>query len=108
MELYKAARLWNTYRIRPSANPESPAGLPDGLYFTPQLTHTRDYLTQVGVDEVDIAEELCAQEPTLRGFSPYFNELAEMIMEDEGLEMPNTVGEDQDLYIALLGLIDNL
>ena len=42
------------------------------------------------------------------GYSPYFNELAEMIMEDEGLEMPNTVKEAQDLYIALLGLIDNL
>ena len=31
-----------------------------------------------------------------------------MIMEDKGLEMPNTVEEAQELYIALLGLIDNL
>ena len=63
----------------------------------------------MGVDEVDIAEEYCAQEPSLRGCSPYFNELAEMIIEDEGLQMPNTgVKEAQDLYIALLGLIDNL
>ena len=31
-----------------------------------------------------------------------------MIMEDEGLEMPNTVREAHDLYIALLVLIDNL
>lgn len=62
----------------------------------------------MGVDEVDIAKEHCAQEPSLPGCSPYFNELAEMIMEDEGLEMPNTAKETQDLYIALLGLIDNL
>lgn len=108
MELHKVARLWNTHRIRPSANPESPAGRPDCLYFIPQSTHTRDYLTQVGVDEVDIAEEHCAEEPSLRGCSPYFNQLAEMIMEDEGLEMPNTAKEAQDLYIALLGVIDNL
>ena len=108
MELHKVARLWNTHRIRPSANPDSPAGRPDCLYFTPQSTHTRDYLTQVGVDEVDIAEERCAQEPSLRGCSPYFNELAKMIMEDEGLEMAHTVEEAQDLYIALLGLIDDL
>ena len=56
----------------------------------------------MGVDEVDIAEERCTQEPSLRGCSPYFNELAKMIMEDKGLEIPNT-----HLYIALLGLIDN-
>ena len=31
-----------------------------------------------------------------------------MIMEYEGLEMPNTAKEGQDWYIALLGLIDNL
>ena len=108
MELHKVTLLWNTHRIRPSANPESPAGRPDCLYFIRQSTHTRNYLTQVGIDEVDIAEENCAQEPSLRGCSPYFNELAEMIMEDEGLEMPNTAKEAQDLYTALLGLIDNL
>ena len=108
MELHKVARLWNTHRIRPSSNPESPAGRPDYLYFIPQSTHTCDYQTKVGVDEVDIAEEHCAQEPSLRGCSRYFNELAEMIMEDEGLGMPNTVEEAQDLYIALLDLIDNL
>jgi len=108
MELHKVARLWNTHRIRPSANPESPPGRPDCLYFIPQSTHTCDYLTQVGADEVDIAEEHCAQEPSLRGCSPYFSDLAEMIMEDEGLEMPNTVEQAQDLYIALLSLINNL
>ena len=108
MELHKVARLWNTHRIRPSANPESPPGRPVCLYFIPQSTNTRDYLTQVGIDKVDIAEEHCAQEPSLGGCSPYFNELAEMIMEDEGLEMPNTASEAKDLYIALLGLIDNL
>ncbi|KAK2567971.1 hypothetical protein P5673_007871 [Acropora cervicornis] len=52
------------------------------LYFIPRANHTCDYLTQVGVDEVDIAEEDCAKEPSLRGCSPYFNELAERIMED--------------------------
>ena len=108
MELHKLAWLWNMHRIRPSANLESPAGRPHCLYFIPQSTHTCDYLTQVGIDEVDIAEEHCAQESYLRGCSPYFNELAEIIMEDEGIEMPNTAEVGQDLYIALLGLIDNL
>lgn len=107
-ELHKVAQLWNTHRIRPSANLESPAGRPDFLYFIPRSTNTRDYLTQVGVDELDIAEEHCAQVPSLRGCSSHFNELAEMIMEDEGLEMPNTAEEAHDLYITLLSLIDDL
>ena len=91
--IHKVARLWNTHRIRPSANPESPSGRPAYLYFIPRANNTRDYLTQVGVDEVDIAEEHFAQEPSLRGCSPYFNELAEMIMEDEGLEIPIPSGK---------------
>ena len=103
-ELHRIAQLWNTHRIRPSTNPHSPAGRPDVLYFILQSTNTRDYLTQVGVDELDIAEEHCAQEPSLRGCSPNFNELAEMIMEDERLEMPNTAEEARDLYLTLLYL----
>ena len=107
-ELHKVAQLWNTHRIRPSANLESPAGRPNFSYFIPQSTNTHDYLTQVGVDELDIAEEHCAEVPSLRGCSSHFNELAEMIMEDEGLEMPNTVEEAHDLHITLLSLIDDL
>ena len=84
-------------RIRPSANPGAPAGRPDFLYFIPQSSNTRDYLTEVDVEEIDIAEELRAQESPLPGCSPYFNELAELIMEDEGLEMPNTAQEARDL-----------
>ena len=53
----------------------------------------------MGIDEADIAKEHCAQEPSrATGCSPYFNELAEMLMEDEGLEIPNTIEEAQDLY----------
>ena len=53
----------------------------------------------MGTDEVDITEEHCAQEPhRAMGCSPYFNELAEILMGDEGLEMPNTIEEAQDLY----------
>ena len=107
-ELHKVAQLWNTHRIRPSTNLESPAGHPDFLYFIPQSSNTRDYLTQVGVDELDIAKEHCAQGRSLRGCSSHFNEVAEMIMEDEGLEMPNTAEEAHDLYITLFSLIDDL
>ena len=74
IELQRVPKLWNTDRIRPSANHESPASRPDYLYFIPQSNNTGGNLTQMGDDEVD-------EVPSLRGCSPYFNELAELIME---------------------------
>ena len=55
-----------------------------------------------------MAEEHCAKVPSLRRCSPYFNELAELIMEDAGLQMPNTAEEAQELYVAFLRLIDDV
>lgn len=54
----------------------------------------------MGVDEIDLAEEHCAQEPSIRGCSPYVNDLAEIIMD--------TAEEAHDLYIAMLTLTDDL
>ena len=55
-----------------------------------------------------MAEEHCAKVPSLGRCSPYFNELAELIMEDAGLQMPNTAEEAQELYVAFLRLIDDV
>ena len=74
----------------------------------PQLNNTRDYLIEVAVDETDIAEELCTEQVSVRDCSTHFNDLAIMIMEDEGLQMPHTADEAKDLYITLLSLINDL
>ena len=92
-DLHKVAQYWNTHRIRPSLNAETPADQPDVTYFVPQLNNTRDYLTEVAVDETDIAEELCTEQVSARGCSTHFNDLAIMIMEVEGLQMPHTVAK---------------
>ena len=90
-DLYRVALYWNTHRIRPSLNAETPADRPDVIYFVPQLNNTCDYLTEVAVDETDInAEELCTEQVSARGCSTHFNDLAIMIMEDQGLQMPHT------------------
>ena len=70
IELHKLAQLWNTHRIRPSVNNESPAGRPDYVNFIPQSNNTSDSVTQVGDDEADMAEGHCAKVPSLRGCSP--------------------------------------
>jgi hypothetical protein len=43
-----------------------------------------------------------------RGCSSDFNELATMVMEDEALSMLSNATEAKYLYIALLGLIEEL
>lgn len=55
-ELQRAARLWNAHRIRPSTNMESPTGRPDVLCFLPEVSNTRNFITDVGLDELELAE----------------------------------------------------
>ena len=62
IEMHKVGQLWqNMRRMRPSANHESPTGCPDYLYLIPQSNNSRDYLTKVGGDQVDMAEEHCTK-----------------------------------------------
>jgi hypothetical protein len=60
------------------------------------------------MDERDIATEMCCRRPLERGCSSDFNELATMVMEDEALSMLSNATEAKYLYIALLGLIEEL
>ena len=108
IELHRVARNWNIHRIRPSNNAESPPGRPDVLYFNPETLDTQDYLIPVDIDEREIAEEMCCTQPSLRGCSDEFNALSEMIMEDEGLQMPTNANEGKNLYIALLRFIEEI
>lgn len=107
-ELHRTARDWNLHRIRPSTNAESPAGRPDVLYFIPGTVHTHDYLIPVDQEELNIGTEMYCTQPLQRGCLAEFNELAEMIMQDEALRMPTNADEAKDLYVALVGLIEEL
>ena len=107
-ELTRIARHWNLRRIRPCANTESLSGRPDVLYFLPQLNDTSDYKVAVSSDELSIAEEICCDYVPETGCSAEFEELANLIMEDEGLQFPTTPDEGLILYFTLLQCIDNL
>lgn len=48
------------------------------LYYVPQSSNVEDYLILVGLDETDMAEGECAEEPNSFGCSPHFKDLAEM------------------------------
>lgn len=78
------------------------------MYFIPESVDAQDYVTPVDMDEIEIAEDMCAERPQAKGCSPYFRELAEIIMEDEGLELATTAEEALQLYFDLLDFIDDL
>lgn len=107
-ELHRVAEEWNVHRIRPSNNVETPSGKPEILYFVPGLVDTQDYVIPVDMDEIEIAEDMCAERLQAKGCSPHFRELAEMIMDDEGLETATTAEEALQLYFDLLDYIDAL
>ncbi len=107
-ELHGVARHWNLHRIRPSTNAESPPGRPDVLYFNPEVMNTRDYSVPVNEEDLDIAAEMYSRKPEEHGCLPEFNELMQLIMQDEGLRMPSNAYEAKNLYTALLEHIDEL
>ena len=107
-ELTRIARHWNLHKIRLCANTESLPGRPDVLYFLPQLHDTLDFKVAVPSDKLSIAEEICCDFIPETGCSAEFQELANLIMEDESLQYPTTPDEGLILYFTLLQCIDNL
>ena len=85
---------------------ESPSGKPDVPYFVPASAESQDYMTPVDIDEVEIAKDTCAEKPQAKGCCPFFQELCELIMEDEGLESATTAEEALQLYLDLLDHIN--
>ena len=69
-ELHRAALEWNVHRIRPSSNVESPWGKPDVLNFVPASAESQDCMTPVDIDEIEIAEDTCVEQPQARGCCP--------------------------------------
>jgi len=101
-ELYRVARHWNTHKIRPYPNQDTPAGKPDVLFFLPEVTDSQDYKTEVVLDDVETANENFCKEPPPFGCQEEFSDLMLLIMEENGLTMANSLDEALQLYITLL------
>ena len=108
-ELNRVARHWNLHKVRPSSNNESPPGRPDVLLFLPQLINTADYKTPAPSDEIEIATEMCSTngDETVQCCEEFLD-LAELIMEDEGLNHPSTADEALVLYRKLVICFEKL
>lgn len=107
-ELQRVARLWNLHRIRPSTkNNSSPHGRPCLLYHHPEMTGAVDCRHDVDIDEIDVARDMCCDYLPMDS-SPEFIELAELIMTEEGLRMPENANEARNLYLTLVNEIGKL
>ena len=105
-ELYGVAQNWNLHKIRPTRNPDSPSGRPDVLYFVPECVGVTDCTVIPNEDDVDIWKELCEDEQS--SLAVIFQELADMIMEDESFDQPRNAHDAKVLYHQLLLCIDRL
>ena len=107
-ELQRVARLWNLHRIRPSTrNNNSPHGRPFLLYQQPEITGTVDYKHDVLIDDLDVARQMCCDDLPV-DLSPEFTALAEVIMTEEGLRMPENADEARNLYSTLINEINKI
>ena len=106
-ELYTVMKLWNTHRIRPSSNRESPPGRPDVLYSVPELTDTEDYLVKVPSIDITAAESFVSHENT-DDCDENFIELANIVEREQNLQSPTNAAEAKERYITLLDCISQM
>ena len=84
------------------------ADLTDVLFFLPEVSNTRNFITDVGLDELELAEERCCYRTPESGCCEEFAELAGMIMEENNLQFPRTAEDAVTLYVNLLEEIGNI
>lgn len=78
------------------------------LYFLPQLNGRANYIHDVTLDDIELAEQICRGQNTLDSSYKIFEELAAMIMEDENLTCPRSLDEALELYTDLLDHINDI
>lgn len=106
-ELIRVVQEWNLHKIRPSSNESSPPGRPETLYFLPEVTGTSSYLNDVPATDIDVAEDVCCESPDTN-VADTFAELAQIIMDEKGLEMPSNPQSALDLYLEILVSIEDI
>jgi hypothetical protein len=123
-DLDRIREEWNTHRIRVTRSSSCP-GYPNELYFVPEILGTyytvlyrafcnapliffegaQDYVSGIDNRDIPVASEY-AEIPDPPG-SLEFLQMALILMNDQGLTMPNTIPEALNLYITLTTIIES-
>ncbi|XP_051931236.1 uncharacterized protein LOC127607148 [Hippocampus zosterae] len=78
-ELDDTALVWNSHLIRPSKNMNVPSGRPNVMYMLPELYGTRDFLSPVDNEQVQLCKSQCVFrltmpcDPDVFGLCAFFN-----------------------------------
>ena len=98
-ELNRFAQKLILHRIRPSLNQESPPGRPGVLFFLPELQETISFHT-VDEDAILVRRDMCCDNQ-ISASRDTFAQLAEMVMEENNLQIPGAPMEAFHLYSEL-------
>ncbi|KAJ8042513.1 hypothetical protein HOLleu_13582 [Holothuria leucospilota] len=107
-DLDKAAKEWNQHRIRRQRNMDCPAGIPDMMYFVPEVYGTIDYKRPLDftVEEIrEVREEFCSEYPEY-GCARWFTRSLEDILGGlDNYQMPTDIHEARRLFVALKDIL---
>uniref|UniRef100_A0A8W8I469 Integrase core domain-containing protein n=1 Tax=Magallana gigas TaxID=29159 RepID=A0A8W8I469_MAGGI len=98
-DINKAVSVWNTHRIRPTKNGNVPAGKPCILYCLPELNGTKDYSVEFDQHVLQICRNQCLFNRNTPNDSD-MHALINLLMEENGLILPESVEEAYDLYVT--------
>ena len=108
-DLCRTGVEWNSHRIRPSANSNSPPGYPDQLFYMPQLIGRRCarlYLPHWS-QRCSYSSAVCwgTQSPLLT-WIPRNGTWCD-VMNAHHISFPNTISAAVDLYVTLTTILEN-
>ncbi|KAK2810384.1 hypothetical protein Q5P01_000407 [Channa striata] len=99
-ELDETAQVWNAHHIRPSKNLNVPSGRPNVMYSLPELYRTRDFLSPVEDEHVQLCKSECVFRLSVP-CDPDVYELCNVIMAESHLSLPNDPYQAVNLYMSL-------
>jgi hypothetical protein len=104
-ELDAVVHEWNTHRIRIGKNQLVPAGIPNELFFLPQVQGTINYICAVNHRDLHVAKTYIEEPdpPAPLAFLQAANEL----MMRRTLHFPQTVREAMSVYAELVTVMDD-
>ncbi|KAJ8048357.1 hypothetical protein HOLleu_00635 [Holothuria leucospilota] len=98
--LQRVLSEWNSHRIRTVSESESPGGIPDVLYFAPELSDANDYKMACENETVDQLEKFVDRWPNVFPCTPEMIELVNIVMEREC--NPRNAEEATEMYAEFL------
>lgn len=94
---------WNTHRIRPSRHGTVP-GVPDVLYYLPQLSGGFDCKVSVSTDKIQRMELQLDDDHSVESEPNVYQEYFHYVMENENYHYPNNAEEALELFQKLLAI----